>query len=125
MLHILLVTTRREIVHSFAEGLRSDPEVCLDQVSSGAEALSVVRTRSPHLVIVDSDGPATDSLDLVREIISTNAMVNTAVVSMLSDEDFHEKSEGLGILCRLPLQPRKDDSKALLQQLRGILGLLN
>ena len=38
MLHILLVTVRREIFHSFAEGLSSDPEVCLDQVASGAEA---------------------------------------------------------------------------------------
>jgi len=39
---------------------------------------------------------------LVREIISANAMVNTAVVSPLCDADFHDKSEGLGVLCRLP-----------------------
>ena len=36
MLHIILVTVRPEIFHSFAERLRSDPEVCVDQVNSGA-----------------------------------------------------------------------------------------
>ena len=44
MLHIILVTVRPEIFHSFAERLSSDPEVRLDQVTSGAEALSIVRT---------------------------------------------------------------------------------
>jgi hypothetical protein len=38
MLHIILVTARGEIFHSFVEGLSSDPEVCLEQVASGAEA---------------------------------------------------------------------------------------
>ncbi len=66
MLHIILVTVRPEIFHSFAECLRSDPEVCVDHVNSGAEALGIVRTGSPHLVIVDSEVTDTDPLGLVR-----------------------------------------------------------
>ena len=124
MLHILLVTVRRDIIHSFAEGLSSDPEVLLEQVTSGAEALSIVCTKCPHLVIVDSGSPDTDPLDLVREMISVNAMVNTAVLSPLSDAEFHDKSEGLGVLCRLPAEPGANDSKVLLQKLRGVLGLV-
>ncbi len=121
MLHIILVNAQRKNFHSFAEGLSSDPEVCLEQVSSGAEALSIVRNKSPQLVIVDSGSPDIEPLDLIREIISANAMVNTAVVSTMSDADFHDKSEGLGVLCRLPPEPGSNDSKALLQKLRGIL----
>ena len=120
-----MVTVRREIFHSFAEGLSADPEVCLDQATSGAEALSIVRTKCPHLVVVDCEPSDIDSLDLVREMISANAMVNTAVVSPLSGEDFHDKSEGLGVLCRLPPEPGGNDSKTLLQKLRGVLGLLS
>ena len=125
MLHILLVTVRQEIIHSFVEGLCSDPEVRLDQVTSGTEALSIVHTKCPHLVVVDCEPPDTDSLDLVREMISANAMVNTAVVSPISDTDFHNKSEGLGVLSRLPPEPGGNDSKILLQKLRGVLGLLS
>lgn len=125
MLHILLVTARRERIQSFAEGLSSNPDVCLDETAAGAQALNIVRTECPHLVIVDSVSADTDSLDLVRQMISVNAMVNTAVVSPLSDADFHDKSEGLGILCRLPPEPGGNDSKALLQKLREVLGLAN
>ena len=121
MLHILLVTVRQEIFHSFAEGLCSDPEVCLDQVTSGAEALSIVRTRCPHLVIVDSGSPGVDWLDVVKEIISANAMVNTAVVSALSDREFHEAAEGFGILCRLPLDPGPGEAGGLLKKLRSVI----
>ena len=122
MLRILMVTTRREIVRSFIEGLSSDPEVCLDLVSSGAEALHSVGAEFPHLVIVDSGYKETDSLDLVRELITVNAMVNTAVISSLPDTEFHDRSEGLGILCRLPPQPDSNDSEALLQKLRAVIG---
>jgi DNA-binding response OmpR family regulator len=121
MLHIILVTLRREIFHSFVECLSSDPEVCLEQVTSGAEALGIVRTESPHLVIVDSEVPDTDPLGLVREMISANAMVNTAVVSALSDREFHEAAEGFGILCRLPLDPGPGETEGLLKKLRSVL----
>ncbi len=122
MLHILLVTTRPEIFNSFVKALSSDPEVCLDQKASGAEALSMVRTKCPHLVIVDSGLPDVESLHLVKEIISVNAMVNTAVVSLLSDQEFHDAGEGLGILCRLPPESGNKEAGELLQQLRALIG---
>ena len=121
MLYVLLVTARREIFHSFAEGLSSDPEVRLDQVTSGVEALGIVRTGSPHLVIVDSEVTDTDPLGLVKEIIRANAMINTAVVSALSDHEFHEAAEGLGILCRLPLDSGPGEADGLLKKLRSVL----
>jgi len=123
MLRILLVTVRREHLRVFIEGLSSDPEVELEYASSEAEALSIVRNNCPHLVIIDSGPSDNASLDLVRRIISVNAMVNTAVVSPLSEADFHDKSEGLGVLCRLPLEPGNQDSRALLQLLRDVAAL--
>ncbi len=123
MLHILLVGVRPDRMRSFVKALTSDPEVCFEQVTSGAEALGTVRAKCPHLVIIDSEVPDVDSLELVRRMICINAMVNTAVVSSLSDADFHDKSEGLGILCRLPPDPSADDSAALLRKLRSVLGI--
>jgi len=124
MLRILLVSARQETIHPFAEGLASESEVRLEQVSSGAKALNAVRTDSPHLVVIDSELPDTESLHLVQGLLRVNAMVNTAVVSPLSDEEFHEVSEGLGILTHLPLMPGKNDAAQLLHKLREVLGLL-
>jgi DNA-binding response OmpR family regulator len=125
MLRILLVSARRETFRSFTEGLSSDPEVRLECVTFGSEALSVVRTASPHLAIIDSELPETEALALVQELLRVNAMVNTAVVSPLSDEEFHEASEGLGILAHLALLPGKSDAEELLRKLRQVLGLIS
>ena len=123
MLRILLVSARQEATHPLAEGLVSDPEVRLEQVSSGEAALGAVRTDSPHLVIIDSPLPDMEPLHVVQKLLMVNAMVNTAVVSPLSDHEFHEASEGLGVLAHLPLAPGKSDAAELLRRLRQVLGL--
>ncbi|MFZ0927575.1 MAG: hypothetical protein WAN11_03180 [Syntrophobacteraceae bacterium] len=121
LLHVLLVSVRQESIGAFAKGLSSDPEVCIDQVTSGADVLNALRTKCPHLIIIDSGLPDTDALDLVRQVISFNAMVNTAVVSSLSDDDFHDKGEGLGILSRLPFDLGPGEADGLLKKLRSVL----
>ncbi|GLI35064.1 response regulator [Desulforhabdus amnigena] len=124
MLRIVLVTSLPESVHSFAEALTAEPEVRLDRVSSGSEALSLARTLSPHLVVIDTDLPDIKPLTLVQELLAVNAMVNTALISPLSEEEFHEASEGLGVLARLPVNPGRSDAAELLNKLRSVLGLM-
>ena len=122
MLRIMLVSARQETLLPLVVGLSSDAEVHLEKVASGAEALRAVRTASPQLAVIDIGLPDTEPLPLVQELLTVNAMVNTAVVSPLSDAEFHEASEGLGILAHLPLQPGKGDAGGLLRKLRKILG---
>jgi DNA-binding NarL/FixJ family response regulator len=122
MLRIVLATSRQEACHSFSAALSSDPEVHLDHVASGAAALETVRTSSPDLVVIDSPLPDFKALSLVQDLLMVNAMVNTAVVSSLTDQEFHEASEGLGVLARLPATPDKSDATELLRILRKVLG---
>ncbi len=82
-----------------------------------------MRAACPHLVVVDSDLPDTDPLGLVQKLLMVNAMVNTAVISPLAEEQFHEASEGLGVLSRLPVEPGHSDAADLLHKLRRVLGL--
>jgi DNA-binding NarL/FixJ family response regulator len=123
MLHIVLATARPKAMQAFAEALSSDPEVQLESVISGAEALEAVRTSAPHLVIIDAGLPDIGPLELVQKLLMVNATVHTAVVSPLSDEEFHEASEGLGILGRLPDAPGESDAAELLHKLRTVLGV--
>ena len=79
---------------------------------------------APHLVIIDADLPDTAPLELVQKLLMVNAMANTAVVSPLSDEEFHEDSEGLGILSRLTEKPGENDAATLLVKLKRVLGVM-
>lgn len=123
MLRIVLATNRPKALQAFAADLSSNPEVNLQRVISGAEALEAARTTAPHLVIIDADLPDTAPLALVQKLLLVNAMVNTAVLSPLSDEEFHEASEGLGILGRLPNDPGMSDADEVLHKLRTVLGV--
>ena len=121
MLLIVLASARPEALLAFAAALSSDPEVQLKQVATGAAALEAGRTFPPHLMVIDYL-PDTEPLSLVQKLLTFNAMVNTAVVSPLADEEFHEASEGLGILGRLPSEPGISEAADLLQKLRQVLG---
>jgi DNA-binding response OmpR family regulator len=124
MLRILLVTTHREATDPFVSALSSDPEVRLDLVGSRSEVLGRSGADSPHLVILDAELPDLRPMSFIAELLMANAMINTAVISPLSEEEFHEASEGLGVLARLPLAPDKEDAEELLRKLRKIVGLI-
>ncbi len=122
MLHILLVTPRLDSLQGFAEALASDPGVRLEHAASGAAALKTAGRAAPQLAIIDTGLPDTTPLDLVQKLLMVNALINTAVVSELSEAQFHEASEGLGILGRLPVNPGRDEAAALLGKLKAVLG---
>jgi DNA-binding response OmpR family regulator len=117
---ILLVTTRSDQLAEFISGLdlnKHEPVLA----ESGRDALDFVHSIKPDLVIVDKNLPDYDSLDLVREIVRADAMVNTAVITEMNRKEFHEKSEGLGVLSALPGNPGNEDAGKLLLNMKNIL----
>jgi hypothetical protein len=59
-------------------------------------------------------------LELIKSVITRQPMLNCAAVSSLSPGDFHEASEGLGILMPLPVEPGKNEAHQLLEHLNKI-----
>ena len=57
----------------------------------------------------------------VIDIMMINASVHTAVVSDMDPDEFHEATEGLGILMPLPTSPKADDAERLLKALAGVM----
>ena len=63
-------------------------------------------------------------LELAEKLLSVNPMINCAAVSTLAPDQFHEASEGLGILAPLPPAPGKAQAEDLLQRIKDIKGHL-
>ncbi|BDQ37998.1 hypothetical protein SYK_23580 [Pseudodesulfovibrio nedwellii] len=110
---IVFATTRGDSLGEFIDSLADSSGQNIDVVPSGAAALEAVKDGAVKLVVIDEGLSDFDSLTLALEVIKVNAMVNTATVTSLSDEDFHDKSEGLGVLKGLPLDPGKKDGVEL------------
>ena len=117
---IAIATPRPLELEAFLLGL-SEAGAETHTVLTGADALELAKTQPPDLMVVDGL-PDIDPLPLVSKLMAANAMVNTAVLMDMDPDEFHEESEGLGILMQLPLAPTADKAKELAELLRGIIG---
>ena len=124
MIRILLVTTDRDSLAGFASALAGNEEVGLLWEESGGKALSMVEDSPVELVVTDETLEDMTGLELAERLLSINPMISCAAVSPLSAKQFHEASEGLGLLAQLPPRPGKEQAEALLQHLKDITGHL-
>ena len=118
---ILLITERRQQLLDFVEAIQKETDIDLLVATTVQDAIHIVDYHAPALIIVDEQVGKFSGVDLVRRIIEINAFVNTAVLTSLAEEEFHHRSEGLGILSALPAQPGEKDASKLLKLLQQLI----
>jgi DNA-binding response OmpR family regulator len=108
---IVVVSARTQELGPFLAPLKKIKGCNLVIAPTGSAALEIIRTGAPSFVIIDQGLADFTPLKLVTEIMMLNAMINTAVVTDMSPDEFHEASEGLGILTSIPPHPAESDGK--------------
>ena len=119
MIKALLVTASPGAFAPFSTALASHG-VSLDRAGSGRAALEAIAHAGPGLVVIDDQLRDLSALELVKRIVELNPFVNTAVVSAMPPEDFHEAFEGLGVLAHLPPRPGLAQAQGLLRALQAL-----
>ena len=122
---ILIISERQAELSDFIEVIQKEKDADLLLSATVEDAIQLADDRAPALIVVDEKVAHPSGLDLVRRFIEMNAFAHTAVLTSLSEDDFHRRSEGLGILARLPIQPQKKDAFRLLdlfEQLTSTMG---
>jgi YesN/AraC family two-component response regulator len=123
MLKLLLVTNNIESFSGFSSALKGDSNNEILYADSGETALKMIRANAFDLVISDESVGDMSGLDFAKKLIPTSPLTNCVVVSGLSEKDFHEASEGLGLMNHLPLNPGRIDAEEVLKNLLKIKGL--
>jgi DNA-binding response OmpR family regulator len=118
MPRILLVADEVEPLEELAQTLSAENEVEVLWAHDSEAALESVSTDSPVLVVVDASIGGESGLDMIQRLINIDAFIQTAVVSPLPRDAFHEASEGLGIMTQLPPKPGRSEALKLWQTLR-------
>lgn len=94
----------------------SNEIVWADSLQSASEAA----TGSVGLIVIDENVDDQPGLYIAKEMIKVNAMANLSLVSGLNPEEFHEASEGLGIMAKLPPNPDAKNADHLLCMLKAL-----
>jgi len=124
MIKILLLTSERAMFSKFAAVLNKKDDVELSLVESGQNAIKMLKNTPSDLVVVDENLDDMTGIEFMKKLLQTNPMITCAAVCRLSPEEFHEASEGLGVLMQLPASPGKMDAENLLQRLNDLNDLL-
>ena len=122
MIRILIAGRDRLSMSAFKTALdESDAQTtCLE---SGRKALSMVSEKVFDLLVTDENLGDMTGLELIESVVTKQPMLNCAAVSSLSPGDYHEASEGLGILMQLPVEAGKKEADQLLEHLKKIQAL--
>ncbi len=122
MIYVCIISPEKERFLNFAAALY-EKNITIDWQDSGEKALSMISEKNLKLVISDESVGDMTGIDFIKKLLKTNPMINMALVSALSSEDFHEKTEGLGILMQLPPNPDKKEAEKLITLLENILNM--
>lgn len=121
---IIMATSRPERWREFMHVLGEAPGVSTDVVSTGDQVLKAARTKDLLAVVIDQDVSGTSGAGLVRRLLSINAAIHVAWISQLTDEAFHEATEGLGILMKLSPTPNLSEVHDLAARLGKMSGAI-
>ena len=125
MENLLLVSSDEVSLSDLASALEKDGDVDVSWAKSGLEALKSVSDSAFDLVITDEILADMTGLELAGKLLSVNPMIQCASVTTLSQKEYHEKSEGLGLMDPLPDRSGEKDAERLMQDLRRIKGCLS
>ena len=123
MIKILLVTSERESFSEFASALGKNDDVELSWAANGQEALEEIPDNPFDLVVVNENIGDMTGIEFMRKLLMINPMINCAAVSSLAHEEFHEASEGLGVLMQLSLSLGEFEAEDLLKRLKNLKDL--
>ena len=125
MMNFLLVCNGTDPLKELEKGLISQSGCIVTRAASGDEALTKVTDKSAtfDLVIMDQTLDGASGKTWVEKIVSANPMINTALVSDLNEKDFHEETEGLGILMRISPSPDESEAAMVVERLSKVLSL--
>ncbi|MCK5230878.1 MAG: response regulator [Desulfobulbaceae bacterium] len=123
MIKLLLISPDKDSFSGMDSALSRHNEVETEWAESGNRALELASDIAFDLVVVDENLGDMTGLEFAKRLLPVNPMINCAAVSPLEPKEFHEVSEGFGILMQLPLRPGEQEAEDLLERLGKILNL--
>lgn len=116
-----LCVSNDETFADFLPVLAAHGEV--ESVSSAAAAMALVEAETFAVVCVGEELAEGSGLDFARDFARRFPLTNCALVSGLDEEEFHEASEGLGLVMQIAPAPDAAEAMRLISVLITINSL--
>jgi len=112
-LTIICVSSQKGYFEEFSAALGDEASWKIKCLGSRDDAVAAAAANEVDVVVAAEEVAEGSGLDLIKRLVMKNPFINTALVSPLPAEEFHEVTEGLGVLMQLSPTPGKADAKQL------------
>jgi response regulator RpfG family c-di-GMP phosphodiesterase len=123
MIKILLAFTDQGLKPDFVNALSELEKIKITISDYGEKALELIKNNIYDLAAVEETLPDMTGIEFVEKLVMINPMMNTAIASDLPEEDFHEATEGLGVLMAIPSAAGKKEALYLIDYLAKIMSV--
>ncbi len=114
---LILFTENAETLAPLIDGI-TDRNLEISVVSDETELLRLVATAAVEAVIAEDS-----HLELLKSVIRRYPLINYALISSKTAEEFHTITEGYGFFTQIPASPTREDAQAMLDKLEKISSL--
>ena len=121
-MRILLVYREGVLLQSFKEVLQQHAEVVENHVASSS--LQMIAEKKVDAVAVGEQLEGMTGIEFIEALVKVNPFINTALSSGLTPADYHEATEGQGVLVQLAVQPNESDAELFVEKLKKVASLL-
>ena len=125
MVHILIATPDKDSLLEFSTGFNKSNDVEFTWVMKCEEVISKINQNEFDLLLVDEMLSDITGIECLNKVVLENPFLNTAGISSLSAKDYHEATEGLGVLMQIPINPVAEDGEKLFDYLNNISKMTN
>ena len=125
MINLLLVSDDKEILAAFVNVLKKYDDISFTNVERGQSALEKISKETVHLVVANGELRDMTGIELMEKIVTVSPMTNGALIGSAPPKEFHEKTEGLGLMAQISPQPDEIEveTESLLQKLDSIVNI--
>ncbi len=124
MTKILLVSKKKAKFEILMKELQEYQENQISWVATSKEAMQLATNKEVDVIVSHSELEDSDGLSFIKLIAAKCPLINSALVSSHTDDDFHEITEGLGVFKQLPDKPGKEEAEKIMEILQSINVLL-
>jgi DNA-binding NarL/FixJ family response regulator len=117
---IALITPNAFRMKPFAETLSLQTGSDVEFLADSSTAIDTLRALKPWAVVIEDSQEDVSSLGMVHQILAYDIQIHIAMMSDNPEKEFHDKTEGLGILMQLPKNADAKDAQALAERLNQL-----
>ena len=119
-MHIMLASSDLTVFNDVFQVLKSKDNMKLSYVGSAAEGMELINEGDVDVVAASEQLSDSSGLAFIRKVVTEYPLLNCALVSSLSAEDFHEATEGLGLFFQFPQRPDAASAEKMIELLDKI-----